>query len=246
MPRNPWKLLFFVYLAAFAVWQLLPGRPTRAPAPVTNATAASSPAPAEQLDNVLTWDFEHGDCGGYFLADRALEALASPAVVAYLVALMQKDDRLPFVGGCGDTYYPGAPEFYGHGTLVPYDLDGLAGRAAYLLDRLTFDRFDLATGLHDFPDAATRARQAGQVAAWWKARAGRFDRFEELVAALDDFAHPRRQELALREADRHLPGVNAASIAGVLLPRVRVLRRVGTHGVAEAAANFELRMRERP
>jgi hypothetical protein len=49
-----------------------------------------------------------------------------------------------------DLIYPGATEFYGHGTFLPYDIDWISVRAGWLLESLTFQDFGYrTTGVND-------------------------------------------------------------------------------------------------
>jgi hypothetical protein len=54
---------------------------------------------------------------------------------------MLNDTTFVKLENTADLIYPGATEFFGHGYIVNYDIDWLCVRAAWLLEKLTFQDF---------------------------------------------------------------------------------------------------------
>ena len=62
------------------------------------------------------------------------------AAIPKLIELL-KDTSFVKLVNTADLIYPGADKFYGHGWIVNYDLDWVPVRAAWLLEKITFQDF---------------------------------------------------------------------------------------------------------
>jgi hypothetical protein len=243
MLRSSWKpvLLATAILAvagAVATCYTLLRAPTphASPAPIAAPAPVVPAAAVVPIDAALAHAFESADFSALLEAKDALMKREG-AAAAYLMALMAREERVPLTG-TADTFYPGQKTFYGHGLFVPYDLDSLAGRAAWVLDELTFDALGLATGLETAPDAPTRAKQAARAAAWWQEQAGGFSRRAALYQALDSGV-PGRQSLALAivyNSGPAIPGLDEAAWRAEITPRAQKLRHATNQSVAGMAA----------
>lgn len=151
----------------------------------------------------------------------------------------------------GDLIYPGAEHFYGHGFVVNYPLNWVAGRAGWLIEDITFQNFgfsgDLPRGdglllksaqmqgqaeAEGPPDGATpgKLKEAAQRARdWFRQTRGRWTRFDGLKEAIfsDD---PVRQQNALsymRFQDSDCDGLTVARYQQDLASRVMEIARNG-------------------
>lgn len=70
---------------------------------------------------------------------KTLENLGGDALPG-LVALTLDTTFVPLTN-TADLIYPGARKFYGHGYIVPYNLDWIAIRAAWVLEEISFENF---------------------------------------------------------------------------------------------------------
>src|SRR5262245_56333343 len=115
----------------------MPNTPTEPPAPKppTTAPAAIALLESPQWSEVMR-------AKTLLVADR-LSSLAP------VVAMIDRDDVVPLVN-TADLIYPGAKQFYGHGYVVPYDLDHLGDRAGWVLEELTFWDFGFSDGISGF------------------------------------------------------------------------------------------------
>jgi hypothetical protein len=135
---------------------------------------AARPAAADRLTD------------GDFAAADELESMQAAAIPALLE--MTGDDRQIQARNTMDLIYPGAEHFYGHGGLVPYELNWVSVRAGYVLENLTFEDF----GFGPAKSAEMRAAASGRARAWWAGQHGHFDRFAALVGALGGDDDARR------------------------------------------------------
>jgi hypothetical protein len=130
--------------------------------PRGNDAAAAIPAAVERALAELATD-------AWPTVLRAREVLHAhrDAAIPLLVAAVFRDDRAP-LQDTFDLIYPGATRFYGHGWIVPYDLDHHGDRAAWILEELTFRDFGFRSGdIIDLADAQRRDARAA-VARWWR------------------------------------------------------------------------------
>src|SRR5262245_24978026 len=110
----------------------------------------STPNPA--FEALLGDDWEH-----VFHAAETLRADPHGSV-PYLVAGVE-DDRVKALRNTADLYYPGAKKFYGHGYMLPYDVDHVGDRAGWVLEELLFRDFGFRSGLkREDPDKAAQRR----------------------------------------------------------------------------------------
>src|SRR4051794_15737867 len=80
---------------------------------------------------------------------RVLLAAYREAALPLLVPMIARDDRVELVD-TADLIYPGAKAFYGHGLVVPYDLDHLGDRAGWVLETIAFRDFGFSDGVQAF------------------------------------------------------------------------------------------------
>ena len=73
------------------------------------------------------------------LAKPKFESLQVRAIPE-LIKLLDRDELVKLTN-TADLIYPGAKMFYGHGGILPYDIDWLSVRAGWVLEELTFRRF---------------------------------------------------------------------------------------------------------
>ncbi|MFO0745242.1 MAG: hypothetical protein U1F43_06120 [Myxococcota bacterium] len=140
-------------LAAASLALLLAG----AVAPVATAI---SPDPA--VSNPALIDaFTSSDWARVSRAAATLEADPDRAV-PLLMALVDRADDVE-LKDTADLIYPGAPAFYGHGYVLPYDLDSIAGRAGWVLE-------DIAMVPFGYEVHAVASRTPTEVEAWRVAR----------------------------------------------------------------------------
>jgi hypothetical protein len=173
------------------------GSPPAAPPPTVPPPAvASRPAPvpspippeipshavAATLDRLAQPGFDG------VLAARNLLLADRAASLAGLVAMVERDDVVPLVD-TADLIYPGAKQFYGHGWIVPYDLDHLGDRAAWLLEEITFRDFGFSHGVNarhraDPTQIARRSAARAAVREWWETARHGWRCYEALAEAL--------------------------------------------------------------
>jgi hypothetical protein len=81
----------------------------------------------------------------YRLHSKAEELLVDEqkAAIPSLIRLLS-DTTYQKLVNTFDLIYPGATQFYGHGHIVPYELDWVAVRAGRLLEEITFENFGYA------------------------------------------------------------------------------------------------------
>lgn len=214
------------------------------------ASAAAGPLPDVQS---VAADFVQADWMTVLGAEWLLEDHQATAIPV-LISLLDRDEVVKLENTI-DLIYPGAETFYGHGYIVSYDLDYLPARAGWALEELTFENFgfegpvvtheQLRTpgleGKMDVPmeeispqpkpaDRKARfAAAAGKAKAWWKARNGKWSRYEALRAALSS-GDPWRQMKAvnwLRSGMTRCDGLDLASYKAEIRPLVEKLARSG-------------------
>ncbi|WP_326984601.1 hypothetical protein VUJ46_08735 [Chryseobacterium sp. MYb264] len=94
---------------------------------------------------------------------------------------MLKDTTLVKLENTGDLIYPGAKEFYGHGSVVKYDIDKIYFRAAWILEELTFQDFGY---LNDKSNSLILYKKSHM---WWKANEMTWSRYSALKEALQSY-----------------------------------------------------------
>ena len=176
----------------------------------------------------------------------ALEGAALPAIGSLLAA-----PRFVHLQHTADLIYPGAPAFYGHGGVLPFDVDWTHVRAGWLLESLVFESFGFARGtVHDgrklqkfgggdggpadFPKAALAAAKD-----WLATHQAGWQRLDALREALESQS-PERQGLAigwLRAPDAPIRGFGLALYDGTFAPTVQRLASGGGE-LAEVAAHL--------
>lgn len=134
--------------------------------------AEEAPA-AEPLPPDVLADFTGSNWSKVVAARQKL--MARPDAPKILLALLDRTDDVELTE-TADLIYPGAKQFYGHGYVLAYDLDSIAGRAGWTLEELALESFgfELAT----FTPPRPKERPTAAIAAakaWWNARGGRAD-----------------------------------------------------------------------
>jgi hypothetical protein len=109
-------------LVLFAFVLAAPARPAEPPAPIKEVVSR----------------FTQPDWEGIQRAERELESRQKEAIPE-LIALLDRHEVVELTGDDG-LGYPGGV-FFGHGEILPYDLDYLPARAGWALEELTFEDF---------------------------------------------------------------------------------------------------------
>jgi hypothetical protein len=213
-----------------------------APLPPTAPAAAGEPTMADLLD-----EFRQAEFGRVYHAYAAFQRDPDRAIPA-LLDLVDRDERVP-LQHTADLIYPGATETYGHGWVVPYDIDWLSVRAGWALEELAFQDFGFRGDMlsaFDGPSAAPdnraardhRVAAAARAHAWW--RAGVAIRQRDAILAALDSRNPHRRYMALAHLSNHcseapIPGLEGKSSRRDLEPRLRRLARRGSPDDRELA-----------
>ena len=83
-------------------------------------------------------------CGAEFypFVNQSKEALVNLGkdAIPQLIELV-KDTSYVKLKNTADLIYPGATNYYGHGYIIPYDIDWIFVRAGWVLEELTFEDF---------------------------------------------------------------------------------------------------------
>ncbi|HEY7216287.1 MAG TPA: hypothetical protein VIC28_16815 [Thermoanaerobaculia bacterium] len=178
-----------------------------------------------------------------------------------LIALLDRQEVVKLANTL-DLIYPGAETFYGHGYIMPYDLDYIPARAGWALEELTFENFGFkgsairedalfeATrrGQMDVPlskvvppDLTSREQRSGtataQVEAWWRANAAGWTRLKALRNALtsEDADRQLRALSWLRWGTTRCDGLSPEVYARDLKPLAEKLAGSPNPGVKEQA-----------
>lgn len=88
----------------------------------------------------LLKNFVASEWGKVYKAKDSLMLIEKDAI-PHLIGLMKDKKCFVKLKNTADLIYPGATEFYGHGWFIPYDLDWIAIRAGWALEKLTFQNF---------------------------------------------------------------------------------------------------------
>ena len=158
----------------------------------------------------------------------AADALSVTDVSPVLLVVMGRDAEV-VLQDSADLIYPGAQRFYGHGLVVDYELNWLAGRAGWVLEGLTFESFGFKQGdvttadvlnaagtmargrpteeLRHDPQvkAALRKRAVQRAQEWWKNQGGKFDRDAAARAALFGTDAPKQRRVLVALRNKQLP-----------------------------------------
>lgn len=226
--------------------------------PALAQPAEKPPAIRDVISRFLQSDWPTVHRAKWELESRQKEA------VPELLALMDREDIVKLTN-FADLYYPGSV-FYGHGTIVNYDLDYIPARAGWVLEELTFEKFDFrgsaskepfSAQIYPIPEGgipeppqptlAERQERFGPAVArareWWRANARGWSRLKALRSALasDD---DDRQYLALgwlRYGNTRCDGLSPKTYARDLEPLAEKLAHSPSAKVREQA---ELLLRE--
>jgi len=114
--------------------------PTATP-PSSLASSPTSVSKATPASEELVARFIASDWSTVSKAAREIEARDDAPEIA--MSLLGRTDSVPLTD-TADLIYPGAKHFAGHGYVVNYDLDAIAGRAGWILEDVTFRRFGFA------------------------------------------------------------------------------------------------------
>ena len=200
-----------------------------------------------------------------YTAKERLESREREAIPD-LIKLVFRPERVPLVD-TADLIYPGAKTFYGHGWLIDYDLDYLAGRAGWLLEEITFEDFGFSSGsIRERPlfDAVSRGSRdvalgdvlpqpkgprsfqasAERARTWWASNSGTWTRFKAVRAALASTSARRQMNVLgwLRYGKTPCLGLSKQSYASELSPLVQHL---AAHGSAEVRQQARLLLDDR-
>ena len=183
------------------------------------------------------------------------------AAIPELVKMVFRRDRVPLTD-TADLIYPGAKTFYGHGMLIDYDLDYLAARAGWLLERIAFEDFGFSAGSlsearlfdavrrgkRDVPlrDAVPQpvgprdfAPSAEKARAWWASNAATWTKLGAAKAALGS-TNGKRQMMALewlRGGESQCEHALSSETCRLeLAPLVKQLAANGSAGIREQAS----------
>ncbi len=168
--------------------------------------------------------------------------------IPVLIDLLDRDERVR-LQNTANLIYPGARTFYGTGLILDYDIDHLAVRAGWVLERITFEDFGFRQGMMSestFLDASMRVQRvvplseivslketpaaqiheaAERARDWWRSNASTWTRYQGILDALRS-ANVNRQMEALyyvRLGDAPCNGLNPESFARDILPLIEAL-----------------------
>jgi hypothetical protein len=239
-------------IRTFAFLLLLPALPTTLLAQEKDAEPSRSIADSIQDLCSPNWPT-------VLQAREVLERQYEESIPA-LIELLD-DPRVVPLENTLDLIYPGAKEFYGHGHLVPYALDVIMVRAAWVLEAIVFldlgfqepafeeSRF-LGAALRNMRDvpmdrvvspdqllpADRRDGAIEDLLAWWRAQGGEFSRLEALLAALEDSSGARQVNALgwLRFGRSPCPGLDRESFQRRIRPLLeKILNRKDSPAVRQ-------------
>ncbi|HWZ02176.1 MAG TPA: hypothetical protein VNX40_01125 [Mucilaginibacter sp.] len=96
-----------------------------------------------QLDTCIA-RLQSAECGDVFQARNIILLKYQKESIPKLISLLKDTGYVKLVN-TADLIYPGAKEFYGHGTIINYDIDWISVRAAWVLEQITFQNFGYLT-----------------------------------------------------------------------------------------------------
>ena len=144
---------------------------------VAEARALAAADPVGDALPLVVARFGAADFWHVHRAKEALVAFGDRALPALFVLL--GDEREVELDNTADLIFPGAEEFYGHGWVLPYDIDWMPTRAGWVIEEITGERFGFAEEGEGLPhpgaytDAQRAERRAAAVRrarAWWAER----------------------------------------------------------------------------
>jgi hypothetical protein len=176
--------------------------------------------------------------------------------IPVLIDLLDRDERVR-LQNTANLIYPGARTFYGTGGIVDYDIDHLAVRAGWVLERITFEDFGFRQGMMSestFLDASMRVQRvvplsdlvvlketpaaqiheaAERARDWWRSNAPTWTRYQGILDALRSTNVNRQLEALyyVRHGDAPCNGLNPESFARDVLPLVEALAESGNPDV---------------
>ncbi len=115
--------------------------PAKAPPPLVELPADATPA-----EQAAAWAevLARPESYAVYQARKHLLNLQQHAI-APLLGLMEREELVDLVG-TADLIYPGADRLYGHGMVVPYDIDWVHIRAGWVLEEVVQESFGFALG----------------------------------------------------------------------------------------------------
>jgi len=127
---------------------------------VAEAIELAKADPTELVLPLVTARFCAGDFWYVHRAKEAMVAYGDRALPA-LVALLD-DEREVKLTKTADLIYPGAEEFFGHGWVLPYDIDWIPTRAGWVIEEIAGESFGFLEEGEGFPrpDAFTAEQRA--------------------------------------------------------------------------------------
>lgn len=172
--------------------------PVLARSPTKTPTARLAPVAAPRVNpwDAALLDFTSSDFERVYRA-RSMFLTDPDRAVPALLTMLDRRDAMPLVN-TGDLIYPCATTWYGHGWMVPYQLQWIADRTGWVLEELTFEHFGFAAGSFKGCDETPRADIAAAIARSrvWAAAHSTFRYHDALLSALADAA--RRDPVVAR------------------------------------------------
>ncbi|MFY9824813.1 MAG: hypothetical protein WAM82_25770 [Thermoanaerobaculia bacterium] len=228
----------------------------------TPPPAAQAPTRQNPTLESLSMQFTSSDWSTVQAAKVALESLQAQAIPV-LLAFLGRGEYVK-LQGTADLIYPGATEFWGHGSIVDYDIDWLSVRAGWALEDLTFQNFGFRerainhdsllkaaiAGKADVPLSSVvalesdadvkrerRSRAVAAATAWWARSSDGWNRLAAVVDALRS-GDPVRQVTVLdwlRDGTTPCQGLSKETFTQRILPEVRRLTGSADSDVKEQA-----------
>ena len=202
-------------------------------------------------------------------AEQELQSRQAAALPA-LFELLEREDKAELTNTM-DLIYPGAKKFYGHGSIIDYDIDWIGVRAGWALERLTFQHFGFSEGAikesellratlggkRDAPlsevigppgNVESRRQARGEAVRrakeWWRESGAKWNRFDGLLDALRSGGPPRQIAAIgwLRHGETKCDGLNGESYTKLVRPEIERLARA-EDGSVRAQAELQLKDR---
>lgn len=206
--------------------------------------------------------FSSDDCHVVQCAAQMLEHYER-ASIPLLIRMLDSNEQVK-LRDTADLIYPGATTFYGHGLIINYDIDRLADRAGWVLEKITFEDFgfrmdqfqhdDLlaatAAGMADRPLDEVAGNKPGPVRTpgdarlavtkakrWWSEHRASWSRCDGLVDAISS-RNPRREMEALqwlRFGDTRCDGLTLGRFGKTVYPQIEQLASSNDSAIKEQA-----------
>lgn len=195
---------------------------------------------AEDSLKTAVAQLQRADLGEVDQAFAALEKAASGAagnsVIDALAPLLADTTRVPLTN-TADLIWPGAKESFGHGRVLPYDVDSLAIRAGWVIETITFRDFGFGGNSIDVDGSRAKAAAAKFHAAWPEIGGSTWTRYAALKSALS--SKVASEQLAaldyLRFGKVGCTGLDVAAYERDLQPLVKELEKSDSHEVHDQA-----------